>query len=85
MSNHIRSNNPFGTSIIGTAKIISAINIVTLECACKNILMGQMGIPIPCPSCNKVWFVSATAQIKVQEILADLEEKQSNLVSISKH
>jgi hypothetical protein len=68
----IKPDSPF--PIVGTAKIISAINIVTLSCVCKNILMGQMGIPMPCQFCNKVWFVSATAQIKVQEILADLSK-----------
>jgi hypothetical protein len=81
----IKPNHPFGIPIIGTAQIISAINIVTLQCICKNILMGQMGIPIPCPSCNKVWFVSATAQIKVQEVLVDISKEEPNLIGINKN
>lgn len=58
---------------IGTAQIIATINIVTIKCSCikKEVIMGQMGIPMKCPSCNKVWFVSATAKIKIQEILLD--------------
>ena len=65
----------FVTSI-GTAQLISSISIVTIKCVCdkKEILMGQMGIPIACPSCNKVWFVSAKSNIKIQEILADLSK-----------
>ena len=74
MSMNIKSGNPFGVTMIGSATIIDAINIVTISCVCKKILMGQMGIPIPCQSCNKVWFVSATAQIKIQEILIDTTE-----------
>jgi hypothetical protein len=69
---NIKPDSPF--PIVGTAKIIAGINIVTLSCVCKNILMGQMGIPILCPACNKVWFVSATSQIKIQEVLADLSK-----------
>ena len=65
---------------LDTAQIISTINIVVLRCICakKEILTGQMGLPIPCPSCNKSWFVSATAQIKVQEVLIDLTKQLSN-------
>ena len=69
---------------IGTAQLIGSINIVTIRCSCvkKEILMGQMGIPIVCHSCKKAWFVSATSQIKIQEMLIDLnkESAQSSFI-----
>ena len=62
---------------INSAQLIAAVNIVTIRCSCikKEILMGQMGIPISCPACKKVWFVSATSQIKIQEVIADLTKE----------
>lgn len=69
----IKQNNPLGVPIIGTAQIIATVAVITLRCVCKNIIMGQMGIPLPCTQCKKVWFVSATSQIKVQEVLSDIK------------
>ena len=75
----IVSNNPLQVPTIGTAAVKSSICIVTLICVCKNILMGQMGLPLPCTACNKVWFVSATAKIAVQEVLADVSGKERTI------
>jgi hypothetical protein len=63
---------------VNSPQLISSINIVTIRCPCekKEILMGQMGLPIPCPSCKRSWFVSAKSQIKVQEVLIDLTQQQ---------
>lgn len=79
----IKSASPFEVPIIGSAELISGINIVTLRCACKNILMGQMGIVIPCTKCNKVWYVSAKSQIQIQEVLADINNNPNKLTANS--
>ena len=62
--------------IIGTAKLVASIAIVTLKCVCPQhqVLMGQMGLPIECPTCKKIWFVSATMKINVAEVHADLNK-----------
>ena len=60
-----------GVTMLNTAQLIGSINIVTLKCPCKQILMGQMGQPIICTSCNRAWFVSATAKIIVNEVAVD--------------
>lgn len=60
-----------GVTMLNTAQLIGSINVVTLKCACKQILMGQMGQPIICTSCNRGWFVSATAKIAVSEVATD--------------
>ncbi len=78
MPMNIKSDTPFGVPIVGSAKLIACVDIVTLECSCKNILMGQMGVVIPCIKCNKAWYVSAESRIKIQEILADINENSNN-------
>lgn len=75
MPSDIKSAMPFGVPVIGSAELVSAINVVTLKCTCKSILMGQMGIVIPCTRCNKAWYVSAESKIKIQEVLADINNK----------
>lgn len=55
-------------------KPIASMAIITMKCCCDkgDILMGQMGTQIPCPSCKKVWFVTAEMTIKVIEIRDDI-------------
>ena len=65
---------------IGQAELVATIAIVTLKCPCKTIVMGQMGVPLICTSCKRVWFVSAKSQIQIQEVLGDLTQKESSLL-----
>jgi hypothetical protein len=67
---------------INTAQVINTIAVVTIRCPCvkKEIIMGQMGIPLICNSCKRVWFVSATSKIRIQEVLS--EEGKSNLIDL---
>ena len=64
-------------TLLNTAQLLGSINVITLKCPCKQILMGQMGQPIVCTACKKVWYVEATAKIKVSEVLADLSANPS--------
>jgi hypothetical protein len=58
-------------TMLNTAQLIGCVNVVTIKCPCKQIIMGQMGQPLVCTSCTRTWFVSATAKIIVNEIAAD--------------
>ena len=61
---------------VGTAKLVSSVAIVVLKCTCveQMIITGQMGLPLECPFCKKVWFVQAKMQINVMEVLADINK-----------
>ena len=63
---------------IGQAELVASIGIITVKCPCKQIIMGQMGLPLPCTSCKRVWFVSAKMNITCQEILADVSKDLAN-------
>lgn len=70
-------------TLLDTAQLIASVNIVTIKCPCKTIIMGQMGQPLVCTSYKRVWFVSATAKITVNEVAASLgdSDKESKLIT----
>ena len=55
-------------------KPIASMAIITMKCCCdkEEILMGQMGVPIECTSCKKVWFVTAKISVEIKELLGSL-------------
>jgi hypothetical protein len=63
---------------IGQAELISSMAVAVVKCPCKTIIMGQMGLPIVCASCKRVWFISASLKIQVQEVLQDLSKEFSH-------
>jgi hypothetical protein len=69
---------------IGQAELVATVGVVTIKCPCtKNtIIMGQMGVPLVCANCKRVWFVSSKSQITIQEVIgAKVQESTSNLVT----
>ncbi len=65
-----------GIRNVGTAEIISAIAIIAIRCVCakREVIVGQMGMNLVCPTCKKMWFASATSKIEVREVLIDLNK-----------
>jgi hypothetical protein len=70
---------PYSIPTVGIATLVSTMAIVTLKCVCEKqqILMGQMGLPLECSNCKKVWFVTAVMKVEVKEVLADLNKLAS--------
>ncbi len=64
-----------GFTMLNTAQLIGSVNVVTLKCPCNQIIVGQMGQTLVCVGCKKAWFVSATAKIVVNEVIADLSDE----------
>ena len=66
---------------INAPEVISSMGIITLRCKCpnKNILLGQMGMPLECPSCKKVWLVSAKMTVEVREVRIDLPKQLTSI------
>ena len=63
-----------GLTLVNTAQLLGTINVVTIKCPCKQLVMGQMGQHLVCTSCERVWLVSATAKITVNEVLVDINK-----------
>jgi hypothetical protein len=70
-----------GFTMLNTAQLLGSVNIVTIKCPCKQIIMGQMGQPLICVNCSKTWWVSSKAQITIQEVIADLTKQDSSLLT----
>jgi hypothetical protein len=70
---------------IGYAQIVDTVSIVTIRCSCveKKIIMGQMGVPLVCSFCKKTWFVTATAKIKIQEVIVYLNKEKGLVLKSS--
>ena len=60
-----------GVTMLNTAQLLGTVNVVTIKCPCKQIIVGQMGQSLVCISCKRTWFVSATAKIIINEIATD--------------
>ena len=68
--------------VINTAEVVASISVVTIKCPCikHTIIMGQMGQPLVCIFCKRVWWVSAKAQVTIQEVLGDLTKQESSML-----
>ena len=77
--------NSQGIPSVGTAEILGVISIVTIRCSCvkKEIIMAQIGLAAQCPSCKKIWNVTANIKMKIEEIsILDIEKSVTEQLSL---